>query len=41
MVSEWMENGTMNKYLKDHTEANVLKLVGTVTPTCALVDSDV
>ena len=27
MVSEWMENGTMNAYLKDHTDTNVLELV--------------
>ena len=27
MVSEWMENGTMNAYLKSHPDANVLELV--------------
>ena len=26
-VSEWMENGTMNAYLKSHPDANVLELV--------------
>jgi serine/threonine protein kinase len=27
MVSEWMENGNMNEYLKVHADANRLKLV--------------
>ena len=27
MVSEWMENGTMNAYLKSHPDADVLELV--------------
>ena len=31
MVSEWMENGTMNVYLKSHSDANVLDLVHIVS----------
>jgi hypothetical protein len=27
LASEWMENGTMNEYLKTHTDVNVLELV--------------
>jgi hypothetical protein len=26
-VSEWMENGTMNTYLKNHVDVDVLELV--------------
>ena len=36
-VAEWMENGTMNVYLKSHPDANVLDLVRIVSFHLAMV----
>ena len=34
LVSDFMENGTADRYLRDNTEANILRLVG--KGTCLL-----
>jgi serine/threonine protein kinase len=33
LASEWMENGTMNEYLNEHTDANICEVVcNTIIP---------
>ena len=35
LASEWMENGTMNEYLRKHVDADILAMVCAVTVFCA------
>ena len=34
LASEWMENGTMNEYLKKHVDADILAVVCAATVFC-------
>ena len=34
MVSEWMENGDINEFIKAHNDVNRFKLVGVVPAIC-------
>ena len=34
MVSEWMENGNINEFIKTHTDVNRFELVRLLFPRC-------
>jgi hypothetical protein len=38
LASEWMENGTMNEYLKGHTDANIIQVVRGIINPCRLMN---